>query len=63
MEQQYDQKNEENPREKANFLSTLSFFWTIDLFRKGYSKELEISDLYKPLKCDESDRLGDRLEK
>ncbi|XP_070491925.1 probable multidrug resistance-associated protein lethal(2)03659 [Chironomus tepperi] len=63
MEQQNDQKNAENPREKANFLSIITFFWTIDLFRKGYKKDLEVEDLYKPLKCDESEKLGDRLEK
>ena len=63
MEQQYDQKNAENPREKANFLSIITFFWTIDLFKKGYKKDLEVEDLYKPLKCDESEKLGDRLEK
>ncbi|KAL7034207.1 hypothetical protein ACKWTF_007899 [Chironomus riparius] len=63
MEQQYDQKNAENPREKASFLSIITFFWTIDLFKKGYKKDLEVEDLYKPLKCDESEKLGDRLEK
>lgn len=62
MEQQSEGKAAENPREKANFLSVITFFWTLDLFKKGYSKELEIDDLYKPLECDDSKRLGDRLE-
>jgi hypothetical protein len=33
------------------------------MFKKGYSKVLEIGDLFRPLKVDESGRLGDRLEK
>uniref|UniRef100_A0A182QTP7 Uncharacterized protein n=1 Tax=Anopheles farauti TaxID=69004 RepID=A0A182QTP7_9DIPT len=52
-----------NPRQRANFLSTLTFWWTIDMFRKGYSHTFEISDLYKPLDEDHADRLGDRLER
>ncbi|XP_053670820.1 ATP-binding cassette sub-family C member 4-like [Anopheles nili] len=52
-----------NPRQNANILSTLTFWWTIDLFRKGYSKVLELQDLFRPLDVDRSDVLGDRLEK
>ncbi|XP_055636392.1 ATP-binding cassette sub-family C member 4-like [Toxorhynchites rutilus septentrionalis] len=52
-----------NPREKANFLSIATFWWTIDLFKKGYSKVLELQDLFRPLDADRSDALGDRLEK
>uniref|UniRef100_A0A182NL50 Uncharacterized protein n=1 Tax=Anopheles dirus TaxID=7168 RepID=A0A182NL50_9DIPT len=52
-----------NPRQSAGILSTLTFWWTIDLFRKGYSKVLELQDLFRPLDVDRSDVLGDRLEK
>uniref|UniRef100_A0A182IVJ8 Uncharacterized protein n=1 Tax=Anopheles atroparvus TaxID=41427 RepID=A0A182IVJ8_ANOAO len=52
-----------NPRQNANIFSTLTFWWTIDLFRKGYSKVLELQDLFRPLDVDRSDVLGDRLEK
>uniref|UniRef100_A0A182P629 Uncharacterized protein n=1 Tax=Anopheles epiroticus TaxID=199890 RepID=A0A182P629_9DIPT len=52
-----------NPRQNASILSTLTFWWTIDLFRKGYSKVLELQDLFRPLDVDRSDALGDRLEK
>jgi ATP-binding cassette, subfamily C (CFTR/MRP), member 4 len=52
-----------NPRENANIFSILTFWWTIDLFRTGYQKVLELNDLFKPLKVDESTSLGDRLEK
>lgn len=61
--EQSEQKNSENPREKANIFSILTFWYTLDLFKKGYTKVLEINDLFKPLKCDESGSLGDRLEK
>ncbi|KFB40460.1 AGAP001775-PA-like protein [Anopheles sinensis] len=52
-----------NPRQDASIFSTLTFWWTIDLFRKGYSKVLELQDLFRPLDVDRSDVLGDRLEK
>ncbi|XP_058446019.1 ATP-binding cassette sub-family C member 4-like [Malaya genurostris] len=51
-----------NPRENANLLSILTFWWTIDLFKKGYTKVLELQDLFRPLEVDKSDSLGDRLE-
>uniref|UniRef100_A0A182K842 Uncharacterized protein n=1 Tax=Anopheles christyi TaxID=43041 RepID=A0A182K842_9DIPT len=52
-----------NPRQNASLPSVLTFWWTIDLFRKGYSKVLELQDLFRPLDVDRSDVLGDRLEK
>ncbi|XP_059609695.1 probable multidrug resistance-associated protein lethal(2)03659 [Phlebotomus argentipes] len=51
-----------NPRENANFLSRITFFWMINLFKLGYRKSLELRDLYKPLVDDRSAVLGDRLE-
>lgn len=59
---QSDQKLTDNPAEKANILSRLTFLWTLGLFRKGNKKVLQIEDLYKPMKIDESASLGDRLE-
>lgn len=52
-----------NPRESANFFSILLFYWTLPLFRKGYTKILELDDLFRPLNADQSQILGDRLEK
>nr|XP_040221376.2 ATP-binding cassette sub-family C member 4-like isoform X1 [Anopheles coluzzii]XP_040221377.2 ATP-binding cassette sub-family C member 4-like isoform X1 [Anopheles coluzzii] len=52
-----------NPRQKANFLSVLTFWWTVDMFRKGYNQTFDISDLYTPLEEDRADRLGNRLER
>ncbi|PBC32590.1 multidrug resistance-associated protein [Apis cerana cerana] len=56
-------KSKPNPREKANLLSVLLWWWTIDLFKIGYRKILQTDDLYTPLKTDRSNVLGDRLEK
>ena len=53
----------DNPRENANILSVLTFFWTIKLFKRGYQKVLGVGDLFKPLKEDKSENLGNRLEK
>lgn len=55
-------KYQPNPRETTNILSVLFFTWTIPLFRKGYSKVLEMSDIFQPLTSDHSDLLGNRLE-
>lgn len=52
-----------NPRHTANSLSILLFIWTIDLFKKGYQRTLELTDLYEPLPADRSTHLGDRLER
>ncbi|XP_014611630.1 PREDICTED: multidrug resistance-associated protein 4 [Polistes canadensis] len=52
-----------NPREKANFISVLFWWWSLNLFKIGYKKVLETDDLYDPLKEDSSTALGDRLEK
>ena len=52
-----------NPREGANILSIFLFSWTIPLFKRGYSKVLELEDLFRPLNADRSELLGDRLEK
>jgi ATP-binding cassette subfamily C (CFTR/MRP) protein 4 len=52
-----------NPREKANPLSVLFFTYTIGMFKKGYSKALDVDDLYSPIKSDRSTVLGDRLER
>ncbi|XP_076757866.1 ATP-binding cassette sub-family C member 4 [Xylocopa sonorina] len=56
-------KSKPNPREKANLISVLLWWWTIDLFKTGYKKILQTDDLYNPLKTDRSNVLGDRLEK
>ncbi|XP_029164699.1 probable multidrug resistance-associated protein lethal(2)03659 [Nylanderia fulva] len=56
-------KSKPNPREKANIVSVLLWWWTIGLFKTGYRKDLEIEDLFDPLKADESGLLGNRLEK
>lgn len=55
-------KLEPNPRDITNFLSKIFFIWTIPLFKKGYSKILQMEDMFRPLKSDHSDLLGDRLE-
>ncbi|KAL6254635.1 hypothetical protein P5V15_013942 [Pogonomyrmex californicus] len=56
-------RSKPNPREKANVVSVLLWWWTITLFKTGYKKVLEPEDLYDPLKVDRSKLLGDRLEK
>ncbi|XP_011501217.1 PREDICTED: probable multidrug resistance-associated protein lethal(2)03659 [Ceratosolen solmsi marchali] len=52
-----------NPREKADLFSVLIWWWTIELFKKGYSKTLTFYDLYEPLKNDRSKFLGAKLKR
>lgn len=60
----YSEENtKENPRGRANILSYVLFGYMVPIFKKGYGKQLDIDDLYKPLKSDKSKILGDRLEK
>ncbi|XP_054272885.1 probable multidrug resistance-associated protein lethal(2)03659 [Macrosteles quadrilineatus] len=52
-----------HPRETANVFSALTFAWTLGLFREGNKRDLEVEDLYVPLKEHTSNVLGDRIEK
>lgn len=52
-----------NPYEGANFLSKLFFIWTVPFYKIRYKKEIDMNDVYGPLKSDRSELLGNRLEK
>lgn len=52
-----------NPRASANPLSALTYWWILGTFRKGYKRDLEIEDLFVPLKEHRSDLLGNRIER
>ncbi|XP_046746888.1 ATP-binding cassette sub-family C member 4-like [Diprion similis] len=58
-----EKKSLRNPKETSNILSRLFFGWMVPIFWKGTKRDLEVTDLYDPLKSDESESLGDRLEK
>ncbi|KAH1024384.1 hypothetical protein HUJ05_003874 [Dendroctonus ponderosae] len=52
-----------NPRDKSTPLGLLFFTYTFGIFKRGYSKVLDVDDLYNPIKSDRSMLLGDRLER
>ncbi|XP_071641737.1 ATP-binding cassette subfamily C member 4-like isoform X2 [Temnothorax longispinosus] len=62
-----------NPKETANIFSVLFFWfvispcamcaWMRELFMKGAKCDLKESDIYRPIKADESEKLTDHLEK
>ncbi|XP_043470090.1 probable multidrug resistance-associated protein lethal(2)03659 [Leptopilina heterotoma] len=58
-----EKKEVKHPRENANIFSVLSFTWLYKIFFLGNKKELEVTDLYSPLKEHSSHRLGDKLLK
>lgn len=53
----------ENPRKGANPLSQLFFLWIVPVFWKGTRKGLNTDDLTHCLRKDESEVLGDELER
>lgn len=50
-----------NPRERANILSHVLFWYTNPVFKKSKKKEIGMEDLYAVLKTHKSDDLGDRM--
>ncbi|KAG4079206.1 hypothetical protein HA402_004581, partial [Bradysia odoriphaga] len=52
-----------NPRTSANFISMLTFGWTIPIFRRTNNENLDLNDVFEPLDVDRSRVLGDRLER
>ncbi|XP_072380947.1 ATP-binding cassette subfamily C member 4-like [Diabrotica undecimpunctata] len=51
-----------NPREKANILSVLTFFYTGKIFARGFKRDLEDDDLYEVIKKCRSQQCTDKLE-
>ncbi|CAG9830782.1 unnamed protein product [Diabrotica balteata] len=49
------------PREKANFLSVITFFYSLKVFHRGRKKEFTEDDLTQPLPEHKSSYLGDRI--
>ncbi|XP_050461235.1 ATP-binding cassette subfamily C member 4 isoform X1 [Cataglyphis hispanica] len=52
-----------NPRAAANILSALTFSWVLRTFWVGYRRDLEVTDLYTPLKEHTSGILGVKIAK
>lgn len=52
-----------NPRQGANPASALTFSWVLGTFWEGCRRDLEVEDLYKPLKEHKSSILGNQISK
>ncbi|XP_037954692.1 probable multidrug resistance-associated protein lethal(2)03659 [Teleopsis dalmanni] len=50
-----------NPREGANVISCLSFWYTMPTFFKGRKKTLDEKDLYQTLSTHKSEKLGNKM--
>ncbi|XP_066258685.1 ATP-binding cassette sub-family C member 4-like isoform X2 [Euwallacea similis] len=55
-------KRENNPIEKANLLSRVTFFYNYEILKKGKKRDLEPSDLYKVVPEFQAEVVGNRLE-
>ncbi|XP_046595715.1 ATP-binding cassette sub-family C member 4 isoform X3 [Neodiprion lecontei] len=58
-----ERRRRKNIEESSSFLSALFFGWTRQIFWKGAKHDLQTTDLYDPLKSDESEQLGNHLER
>ncbi|KAK2580321.1 hypothetical protein KPH14_012558 [Odynerus spinipes] len=56
-----ERKKVKNPVEHASIFSIVTFKWIFKTFLLGYKRELEETDLYTPLKEDQSGVLGERI--
>ncbi|KAG8042341.1 hypothetical protein G9C98_004975 [Cotesia typhae] len=61
MDAKVDIEKKKNLREGINPLNALTFSWVLKIFWKGYKRDLEVSDLHRPLKEHKSSILGDKL--
>ncbi|XP_014467785.1 PREDICTED: multidrug resistance-associated protein 4-like [Dinoponera quadriceps] len=52
-----------NPKETANIFSQIFLWWMKELFMKGAKRDLEESDIYRPLNADRSEKATNHLEK
>ncbi|XP_060522778.1 ATP-binding cassette sub-family C member 4-like [Cylas formicarius] len=53
----------QNPREKANFFSILTFAYNCGLFKKAIQRNLQENDIYEVIKPCSSKKNGDRFER
>ncbi|CAL8104328.1 unnamed protein product [Orchesella dallaii] len=56
-------KAKANPYANSNLISKIFFLWLLPLFWDGYRRDLTLDDMFDTLKEDESQSLGDELEK
>ncbi|PSN46970.1 hypothetical protein C0J52_11126 [Blattella germanica] len=63
MESHKSPEKPKHPRAEANAVSALTFWWLVRIFKKGFKHDLEIEDIYEPLKEHKSENLGNKIEK
>ncbi|KAH0544123.1 probable multidrug resistance-associated protein lethal(2)03659 [Cotesia glomerata] len=61
MDSEVNIEKKKNPREGVSLLSSLTFAWVLKIFWKGYKRDLEVGDLFRPLNEHKSSLLGDKL--
>ncbi|KAJ8966239.1 hypothetical protein NQ314_003654 [Rhamnusium bicolor] len=56
-----EEERKENARQNSNWLSIITFWYTLKLFHEGRRRELDESDLTKPLDEHKSELLGQKI--
>ncbi|XP_070538062.1 ATP-binding cassette sub-family C member 4-like isoform X3 [Ptychodera flava] len=60
---EFKKEAQKNPIQTANIISKLFYWWLNPLFKHGYSRALEVKDMYKTLPEDSAEKLSDDLER
>ncbi|KAJ3619266.1 hypothetical protein MTP99_004963 [Tenebrio molitor] len=63
MENKRKATRENHPKDDANVISHFLFCWQLPLLVKGWSNKIASDDFNTPLKCHDSKKLSDKLEK
>ncbi|XP_077987381.1 ATP-binding cassette sub-family C member 4-like [Glandiceps talaboti] len=61
--EEFQTKSQKNPGATANPLSWLVFWWLNPLLKYGYSRSLEVEDMYDTLPADSAEQLSNDLER
>ncbi|XP_029169040.1 probable multidrug resistance-associated protein lethal(2)03659 [Nylanderia fulva] len=63
MNNNNQRKYPNHPRQNANLISFLTFWWTRKIFRIGYKRDLKETDIYTTLTQDQTSHLGKLISK
>ncbi|KAF2890768.1 hypothetical protein ILUMI_15405 [Ignelater luminosus] len=63
MDSEVHEKREKNPREDANWISLVTFFFAMKMFRKAFYRDFHQEEIYETLEKLKAEKVGEKLEK